>query len=87
MKVQHHHAHILAVMAEHHLTEQVLGFTFDGTGWSDDQTVWGEVLLSTPQSYQCVGHLRQFRLNWRRKSDKRASSIIVCHIIGMLLIG
>ncbi len=77
LKVQHHHAHILAVMAEHHLTEQVLGFTFDGTGWGDDQTVWGgEVLLSTPQSYQCVGHLRQFRLIGGEKAIKEPARLL-----------
>ncbi|WP_305372357.1 carbamoyltransferase HypF [Photobacterium leiognathi] len=77
LKVQHHHAHVLAVMAEHHLTELVLGFTFDGTGWGDDQTVWGgEVLLSTPQSYQRVGNLRQFRLIGGEKAIKEPARLL-----------
>ena len=62
--VQHHHAHIVAGMLEQGwLDREVLGVAFDGTGWSDDQTIWGgEFLLSTATSYTRVAHLRPFIL-------------------------
>lgn len=57
--VQHHHAHIAAVMAEHGVTTPVVGLSFDGTGYGDDGTVWGgEVLMCDLAGYRRVGQLR-----------------------------
>lgn len=56
--VQHHHAHALSVMAEHHLREKSLAFVFDGTGYGEDGSIWGgEILLCEGMSMQRVGHL------------------------------
>ncbi|MBD3223711.1 MAG: carbamoyltransferase HypF [Caldithrix sp.] len=45
-KIQHHHAHLASVMAEHHLDQPVIGIILDGTGYGYDQTIWGgEVLI------------------------------------------
>ncbi|HEA3088804.1 TPA: carbamoyltransferase HypF [Aeromonas salmonicida] len=63
LEVQHHHAHLLGVMAEHDITGPVLGVAFDGTGLGDDGTLWGgELLIADVQGFERIAHLRPFKL-------------------------
>ena len=81
--VQHHHAHIAAVMAEHGHdgSEQVIGFAFDGTGYGSDAAVWGgEVLLANYKGYQRLAQLKYVPLAGGDVSVLRPYRMALAHL-------
>jgi hydrogenase maturation protein HypF len=81
--VQHHHAHIAAVMAEHGLdgSEPVIGIAFDGTGYGDDRAIWGgEVLVADYKSYRRASHLAYVPIAGGEASVQRPYRMALAHL-------
>jgi hydrogenase maturation protein HypF len=69
LHVQHHHAHIASVMAEHQLDEKVIGVAMDGTGFGEDGRIWGsEFFLADLQQFERCYHLDYIPLPGGEKS-------------------
>jgi hydrogenase maturation protein HypF len=65
LQVQHHYAHVLAVLLEHGIPaeQKVLGVSFDGYGYGADGKAWGgEFLLADFESYTRFAHFAEVPL-------------------------
>ncbi|MBQ3796217.1 MAG: carbamoyltransferase HypF [Butyrivibrio sp.] len=79
LEVQHHHAHILSVMAEKSL-DSCIGIAFDGTGYGTDGNIWGgEILYCNRDSFERKGHLSYVKLCGGDIAPKNARQVKECY--------
>ncbi len=80
--VQHHHAHIASVMAEHDLKERVIGIAFDGTGYGCDKTIWGgEFLICEGMDFIRAACLSPIPMLGGDQSIRDAKKTAACYLL------
>ncbi len=85
LEVQHHHAHMVACMEENGISEPAIGIILDGTGYGDDNNIWGfEILYGNARSYKRLAHLKYTPLPSGDKAVKEPWRNAVGMLIGYL---
>ncbi len=84
LSIQHHHAHLAAVMADNHLPlahEPILGMIFDGTGYGTDQAIWGgEFLWGNAAKVERLYHLEYMPLPGGDAGTKKPARIALAYL-------
>lgn len=83
VRVQHHHAHIAAVLGEHQFDgrQPVIGLSFDGTGYGPDGAIWGgEMLIADYADYRRAAHLRYMPLAGGDAAVKRPYRLALSYL-------
>lgn len=63
LRIQHHHAHAVSVMAEHALGGRVIGVIMDGTGYGTDGNTWGsEFMIASATEFERYTHFEYFMM-------------------------
>ncbi len=85
VEVQHHHAHVTSVMAEHGFgpdAPPVLGVVLDGLGYGADGTIWGgEILLADFRGYERLAHFIPVALPGGEKANQQPWRNLLAHLL------
>ena len=76
VRVQHHHAHMAACMADNNIDHPVIGLIWDGTGYGTDGTTWGaECLTGDCSAFERRGSIREIPLIGGDKATKETDRV------------
>lgn len=84
-EIQHHHAHLASVAAEHQIEQPALGLALDGYGYGENGEAWGgELFLLEKNCYQRLGHLQPLPLPGGDKAAEEPwrMACAVLHLLG-----
>lgn len=83
-QVQHHHAHIVAALAEKGIDEQVIGVAFDGSGWGTDGHIWGgEWLICDRHQMERAAHLKETVMPGSEAAVRNPWRMALSYLVGI----
>lgn len=81
LKVQHHHAHLASCMWENGLKNEVIGIILDGTGYGEDETIWGgEILVGDFLKFKRMAYFKPIPLPGGEKAIREPWRIALSYL-------
>jgi hydrogenase maturation protein HypF len=85
IEVQHHHAHMAAVLDEHHIEGKAFGIILDGTGYGLYGNIWGfEIFYGDTAEFERIAHLHYTPLPGSEKCISESWRNAVAMLISLL---
>ncbi len=82
--VQHHHAHVASVTAEHGHSHPVIGIALDGTGYGTDGHIWGgEILIADWAGFSRFAHLAEVPMPGGAAAVRRPARMAIGTLVGL----
>jgi hydrogenase maturation protein HypF len=82
LAVQHHHAHLASCMADNGLDGEVIGVSFDGTGFGTDGAIWGgEFLVGGYRDFRRAAHLRYVGMPGGEQAIREPWRMAAAHLL------
>ncbi len=82
MPVQHHHAHLVACMAENGVQGAAIGVSWDGTGYGTDGAIWGgEFLVGDLTGFRRLAHFKYVPLPGGEAAIRRPYRTALSHLV------
>ncbi|MEN2983667.1 MAG: carbamoyltransferase HypF [Dictyoglomaceae bacterium] len=59
--IQHHKAHFFSLILDREIKDEIICFSFDGTGYGEDGKIWGgEIFIGNIEEVKRIGHFKYF---------------------------
>ncbi|MFN3698773.1 MAG: carbamoyltransferase HypF, partial [Dictyoglomus sp.] len=59
--IQHHKAHFFSLLLDRNIKDEIICFSFDGTGYGEDGKIWGgEVFIGNLERVERIAHFKYF---------------------------
>lgn len=73
--IQHHKAHFFSLLLDRNIKDEIICFSFDGTGYGEDEKIWGgEIFIGNLEEVKRIAHFKYFPIaggNYAIENPKR----------------
>lgn len=83
--IQHHKAHFFSLLLDRNIEDEIICFSFDGTGYGEDGKIWGgEIFIGSLEEVKRIGHFKYFPIAGGDYAIENPKRIAISYILKYL---